>query len=338
MKKRTLHIFNIIFLLLGIGIIYYIGYRIGWGEIWAKILSISPLELGIILILPIGWHLFHSLGWFFLLAQKSSFNFLHIIGAHLSSAAVSEVVPMGQAGGEPYRAYFVRKQYSREKSPNIIASIILYNTIHSIATGILFAVGFIMILSIIDVQIYKRILFILALVVGFGVVVFFIQKQKKGFMSKIFDILGRFRPLQGFVERKRPKAEMVDERLGQFYREHRIFFYISLLFVGIAKSFGAIEVYLIMKFIGYPISFMVAFIVFSGSALIQLVLFFFPAQIGASEGSVVYLLSVLGHPPIYGITLALFRRIRVIFWTIIGLIIGYIWGPKPGEAEKADVD
>lgn len=326
-KKKWFNLINLIFLLFGFGIIYYIGSRIGWEKIWDILSRVSWWQLAIILVFPLIPFLFHALGWFFLFDRRKEFKFIHLLEAQIASNAVSEVVPMGQAGGEPYRAYYVKKKYPAVASPNIIASIILYNTIHTIATGMLMGAGFLVILSFINVSVYKKIAFLIALVVGFALVFYFIQKQKKGMMDKIFSFLGRFKFFKNFVQRKRHKALMIDDRLKQFYHHHRFYFYLGLILILGAKILGALEFFLILQFIDYPIPFSMAFLVFTGNAFVQLALFFIPAQIGAQEGSIYYLFALLGLIPAFGLSLALFRRIRAFFWTLIGLIIGYFRGP-----------
>lgn len=333
-KKKWLNAVNLIFLFFGFGIIYYIGNRIGWEKIWEILSRVSWWQLAVILFFPLIPFVFHALGWFFLFDRRKEFKFIHLLKAQISSNAVSEVVPMGQAGGEPYRAYYVKKKYPSEASPNIIASIILYNTIHTIATGILMGAGFMVILSFIDVNFYKKIAFIAALVVGFVLVFYFIQKQKKGMMDKIFSFLGRFKIFQKFVHKKHHKALMIDDRLKQFYHHHRFYFYLGLILILGAKILGALEFFLILQFIDYPVSFSLAFLVFTGNAFVQLALFFIPAQIGAQEGSIYYLFALLGLIPAFGLSLALFRRIRAFFWTLIGLIIGYFWGPGKTPSRK----
>ncbi len=328
MKKKLIYSFNLFFVIAGVLLVYFLGAKFGWQEIWVRITNINILDLSIILALPLVWIFFHSLGWHLLLDNKKKFSFWQILGAQISASAVSEM-PMGQAGGEPYRIYYLRKHYGKEESPNIIASVILYNTIHSLVTGLLFVGGFIGILLITKVKIFKIIIFLSALFIGAVFVLFFIQKQKKGIMEKIFNLLEKIKFLRKFAQKKREKAILVDQRLIKFYLNHKITFYFSLFFILIAKSMGAIEFYLIMKFVGFPVDFLIAFVVFAGTAVVQLILFFFP--IGPAEGAIVFLFNALKQDPGSATALAVIRRVRVIFWTFIGLLIGHFWGPKLGE-------
>lgn len=335
MRKKIARAAYFLFFFFGIAVIYFLGKEFGWQNIWTLISNIALTDLGIILLLPLVWIFFHSLGWHFLLDRRHDFTFLHMLGAQISSMAISEL-PMGQAGGEPYRIYYLRKHFGTQESPNIIASVILYNTIHSLVTGALFVTGFLAILFLVRVNPYKIALVIAALLIGGITVLVFIQKQKKGIMGKIFDLLEKISFLRKFAHRKREKALQVDERLVSFYIQHRTHFFISFFFILIAKAMGAVEFYLIMGFIGFPVTFMVAFIVFAGSAVVQLLLFFLP--LGPTEGAIIFLFKALGQNPAAATALALFRRVRVIFWTLIGFVIAHFWGPKPGKTMSHEND
>lgn len=327
-KKKLIPFINLLFLLLGFYLIYRIGEKTGWAKIWAEISKLEFYHFAIILALPLVWQTLHSFGWFAVVENKKNFNFLTFLGAHLSAAAVSEAFPLGQAGGEPYRAYFVKKRSPKKESANIIASIILYHTIHAIITGLFFALGFIATLSYVKISLYKRLIFIGAILLAFILLMRFIAKQKKGMMSGFFDILSRFKFLEKLIERKRERAVQIDERLNRFYTQHKVYFFISFTFILAAKIMGAVEFYVIFKFLNVDVSFLEAFIIFSGTAVIQMAFFFTPGQVGITEGSIVGMMKLLGKKTNPGFTLGIIRRGRVVFWTIIGLIIGMIWGPK----------
>ncbi|HOJ49676.1 MAG TPA: flippase-like domain-containing protein [Spirochaetota bacterium] len=328
MKRKLINTLRLIFFIVGIGIIYLIGQKSGWDRIFQIVKTIEIYQIIIILLLPITWTFLHSLGWFILFDEKNNFKLIHIIGAQLSSTALSELLPLGQAGGEPYRMYFVRKYYSREKSPNIIASVILYNTIHTIATGIIIFIGFMFLISQISISSKNKHIFLLLVAIGAILLIFFIQRQKKGFMGPIFELLSRIKILKSFAEKKKEKAYTVDSKLNKFYKEHRLFFYLSTLILIIAKLIGVIEIYLILNFIYHPTTIENSFIIFSATSFVQIMFFFFPSQVGASEGSIVYITKLLGGSTATGMALAIIRRLRLIVWTLIGWIIAHIYGPK----------
>jgi len=328
LKRKALKLLRFIFFAIGIFIIYFIGQKTGWDKTFNALMSINIYQILFITLLPIAWILLHSGGWALLFDERKIFNFKHILGAQISSMALSELLPLGQAGGEPYRIYFVRKYYPREKSPNIIASVILYNTIHTVATIIIIFIGFITLISNISVNQKKKYAFLIAICLGALMLFLFIQKQKKGFMGPLFEFLSKIKLFRNFAQKKKEKAYIVDEKLTTFYRKHRPSFYISLFIILIAKLIGVIEIYAIMSFISQPLGFEDSLILFSATSLVQILFFFFPSQVGASEGSIVYMAKALGQSTAGGMALAIIRRARLIVWTLIGWIIAHFFGPK----------
>lgn len=334
MKIKILKLVNVVLLLAGFYLIYLICAKIGWQVILDRVLSIQVWQAAVILVFPISWHLLHSWGWSLAFHKRKDFKFRHLLSAQIATNGIAEVIPLGQAGGESYRVFYLKRKYIHHQSPNIFASVVIYNTIHTLATGLLMALGFLIMISMIDISLSKKIVLASLLLIGVITAAFLIERQRKGFMVKVFLFLNHFKMFQHFVETKMEKAKEVDKRLNQFYGENKKHFYLSFFIIFFAKLSGGIEFYLILSFIGDPAPILVAFFIFAGKALFQMLLFFFPAQIGASEGSIYYLFSVLGMNTASGMALALFVRIRTVIWTIIGLIIGYFYGPNFFKGKK----
>jgi glycosyltransferase 2 family protein len=87
-----------------------------------------------------------------------------------------------------------------------------------------------------------------------------------------------------------------------------------------AWSVGAAEIYLILRWVGDPVSWRMALALESGSALIDGILFFVPAKIGTQEGGKVALFAALGLNPARGLTLGVVRRIRELTYAGLGLL------------------
>lgn len=331
MKYKLVNSISFFFLFLGVFIVYSIGANTGWNKILEKIFSIQAWQIATLFLLPLTWYTLHVFAWYYLLNHKKTFSLRMIFRAHVASSAVSEVLPMGQAGGESYRVYFLKKKYEKENpenSSNIFASVVLYNTIHTFSTGIFFACAFLIVIAMIPLGATQKIIIITAIILIFAGLIFIISRQRNGFMVKVLLYLKRFKIFQPFVERKIHKAELVDQRLNQFYTENKKQFYFSSFLLFISKFIGVLEIFLIMSFIGDSISFEFSAFVFAGKAFSQILFFFFPGQVGASEGSIFYLFNLLGLNPVSGITTALFIRIRTIAWTFMGLMIVFFLGPK----------
>jgi hypothetical protein len=87
-----------------------------------------------------------------------------------------------------------------------------------------------------------------------------------------------------------------------------------------AWTVGAAEIYLILRWVGDPVSWRTALALEAGSALIDGILFFVPAKIGTQEGSKVALFATLGLNPARGLTVGVVRRIRELTYAGLGLL------------------
>jgi lysylphosphatidylglycerol synthase-like protein len=82
---------------------------------------------------------------------------------------------------------------------------------------------------------------------------------------------------------------------------------------------GALEIYLILHWVGHTVSWRTALALEVGSVLIDGILFFIPAKIGTQEGGKVVLFAALGLTPARGLTVGVVRRIRELTYAGLGL-------------------
>ena len=84
---------------------------------------------------------------------------------------------------------------------------------------------------------------------------------------------------------------------------------------------GVVETFLILRFLGAPVSLPEAYVIEVLSVVIEGVLFFVPAKLGAQEGGKVVIFLALGLPPAQGLALGLIRRLRQLTWAVVGLLV-----------------
>ena len=82
---------------------------------------------------------------------------------------------------------------------------------------------------------------------------------------------------------------------------------------------SAVEIYVILAWVGAPVDWQTALALEIGSVLIDGILFFVPAKVGTQEGGKVLLFAMLGLDPGRGLTVAVVRRIRELTYAGLGL-------------------
>ncbi len=82
---------------------------------------------------------------------------------------------------------------------------------------------------------------------------------------------------------------------------------------------GALETYLILRFLHAPVAAAWAYGIEALAVVIETLLFFVPAKMGTQEGGKTLIFLVAGLDPAKGLALGLIRRIRELAWAAVGL-------------------
>ncbi|OGP08976.1 MAG: hypothetical protein A2048_03525 [Deltaproteobacteria bacterium GWA2_45_12] len=166
---------------------------------------------------------------------------------------------------------------------------------------------------------------------------FFIHHQQKGFFDRLSRLLTRFGFKKHLTESVQEKIQVLDKRISGFYRRHPIYFVLVLSFHFLARLLGVLEIYLIARFLDIPLGAMGALFLASLTILVNLVFVFIPGSMGVLEGAYGALFSVMGLNPVTGVAIQLVRRLRTLFWVLIGLgfMLTYYKLKKPKKRESA---
>ena len=137
------------------------------------------------------------------------------------------------------------------------------------------------------------------------------------------------------ARRRSPPAwiEGFDNRTARFYTRHRRRFALALALAFSNWFIGALGVFVTMRFLGVEISMADAWVLESFTQLVRAGTFFIPASIGAQEGIYVLVAGALTGNPAAGLAAALIRRGRDLIWIAAGLAIGW---RHAGAATPAD--
>ena len=150
---------------------------------------------------------------------------------------------------------------------------------------------------------------------------------RRGF-SRLAQALHRIFPW-AWLTRALPKVAALDDSLGRFYAEGRAPFLKSVVWHAGGWVAGASELLVIFWLLGQPIGWREAWFIGALAQLGSVVGLFAPAGVGLYEGGHYLAAQLLGLPPALGISVALIRRVRELFWNAIGLLIFWHTSKKP---------
>jgi hypothetical protein len=126
--------------------------------------------------------------------------------------------------------------------------------------------------------------------------------------------------LREWVSDKQPIIDSAEDNLLSFRDEAPASFWATLIFNLLWHMLAALEVYIILRFMGTGFTVGGAFIVEGLTKVINLVGALNPGNFGTYEGGSMLIAKMFGVTSTTGLTLALCRRVRTVFWAGVGAL------------------
>jgi len=144
--------------------------------------------------------------------------------------------------------------------------------------------------------------------------------------------IGRLPRLHAWVSDKQPIVDSAEDNLLSFRDEAPAAFWATLIFNLLWHMLAVLEVYIILRFMGAGFTVGGAFIVESLTKVINLVGALNPGNFGTYEGGSMLIAKMFGVTSTTGLTLALCRRARTVFWAAVGAMCMIVM--KKAEAPR----
>lgn len=287
----------------------------------AKLLeSIATLGWGLTLVIALGGlaHLAKTWAWrLTLLDDKQRVSFLRMFGLRLASEAVGQLGALGQLFGETVRVSLLSPTMPLDSG---IASVTLDRAFFVLSAAVVSIGGMFAVLLVLPspntLSIYAG-LFVVTLL-GVILVTAVAVRKRWPIFSGTAQILGRVRYFSGWMERKRSLILSVENKLLDFYHRTPGAFWGSFALNVVGHVAAVLEVYLILWLMHGKISLFSALAIEALTKLVNIVGIFNPGNIGTYEGGSMLIGRMFGLSGATGLTLAITRRLRAIFWAAVG--------------------
>ena len=302
-------------LVLGAALFGYLVANIGLADIASSFRTLS-WRLLVVLVFPcLVFKVFDTLGWRFAFPGESE-PLLTLMKIRIAGQAVSATTPTGTLGGDAVKAWLLRDRISTRES---LVSLIVVKTTMVASQGLFLAFGVLVARRILAldtplIRAMEWLLVLEAIAVG-G----FLAVQTAGVAGRGERVLRRFGVRTG--ARAGAAAEGVDRTLATFYRTRHGSFVLSIACNVLGWLASAGETWLVLRFLGAPVSVPTALVIEAFGTGVRFATFFVPAQIGVAEGGTVAACVALGLSAATGLSLSLVRRVREAAWTGIGLLL-----------------
>ena len=313
---------RLLLLALGLLTLGFLVWHIGPGNIYDAAARLGPVALAIILIPSLLMYVIEAYGWKITLGPSArDIPFWRVLAIRTAGEVVNMTTPTAYVGGEPLKAYLLQKH--RVPMVEGLASVVIAKTTMTIAQVLFILLGIALGFWILGAN-ESSAQMIAAGLLSVGLLLFgtaaFVFVQRRGLFTWILAMLRKVGLRIGFLEAREEQLQSLDRTILEFYTHHRSTFYASTALYFLGWLAEALEVFVIIYYLGGPAELLSAISIGALSVFIKGGTFFIPGSLGAQDGGNLLLLQAFGYSDVTGITFALLRRFRELVWIGIGLL------------------
>lgn len=255
--------------------------------------------------------------------ETKSVGFFRLFKLTISGFAINYITPFGLMGGEPYKIIELQPQLGIQKATS---SVLLSTMMHFVAHFFFWMVSIPLLLFLVPVLSDSvEIGIIISTGTTFLLLLWAYRVYTRGGVNRALIIASRLpfigKKIRAYRESNQEKINKMDELISDLYKNRKKDFFISLSLEFFARILICVEVILMMQAIKQPITFGQSVLIESLQSLISNLFFFMPMQMGAREGGFVVVYGILSIPLAYGVFVSLCKRIRELFWTVVGVVL-----------------
>ncbi len=306
---------------LGAALFAYFIYSLGWRDILAGVLSIGFGGFLVVQLLYFLRILARAVAWKLSVPEPYKISARDTLSAVIIGEALSSLIPLGVLISGTAKAVAVKKRL-----PLVVglSSVATENLFYSLITGLFIAFGAFAFLRSFDlaegwvwtIDFLVAVIFLLILV---GVLM---VARRWHWASSLCEWLYNRGFGKKFLERGRGQVREFENLIYGFYREYPRRFAPIILMQIAYHAVGVFEVWFILSRIASAgANVYTAFLLESISRLITIVFKLIPFLVGVDEAGARFVTETLGLGAGVGISLAIIRKGRILFWTAIGLIL-----------------
>ena len=320
----------------GVALFAYFVYSTGVHEIAGNIAEFGWVGFAVILAIYSMRILLRGLAWKLSVYEPYSLGLRDTVPAVIIGEALSSMIPLGILISGTAKAVAVRKRV-----PLVVglSSVATENLFYSITTSVFLMLGALVFVRgfSLDETTALTIDVLIGLIAAVVIFLILLIVRQWHFASETCEAIYRRGWLTGILEHGRMQVRLFENLIYGFYRRYpKRFLPICLAEAGF-HVLGVIEVWIILTRIVEPAisQFLNAFLLESVSRLITIVFKLIPFLIGVDEAGAQFVGETVALGAGIGVTLAIIRKGRILFWTAVGLLLIVKRGLSLRDIEEA---
>ena len=333
---NRLKVLGVVLTVAGLLLFAYFVYSTGVHEISANIEHFGWVGFVVILLLYAARILMRGLAWKLSVYEPYSLGLKDTIPAVIIGEAMSSMIPLGILISGTAKAVAVRKRV-----PLVVglSSVATENLFYSFTTSLFLILGALTFVR--NFALDETTTITIDVLIGvIAVVVVFLALliiQQWHFASEACESLYRRGWFPKLLESGRMQVRLFENLIYGFYRRHPKRFLPICLAEVTFHMLGVVEVWFILTRIVEPAGeFLNAFLLESVSRLITIVFKLIPFLVGVDEAGAQFVAETVGLVAAIGVSIAIIRKGRILFWTAIGLLLIVKRGLSLREIREAE--
>jgi hypothetical protein len=248
----------------------------------------------------------------------SGLSWSRSVGTQLASDAMGQLGVAGKLVGEGIRISFLGPTVPL---PNGISACAIDGALHSFTAAIVTVLGITATLVVAPLSGIWRVYALLVSSVLIGVMVLATVgvASRWPLVGSAARAIGRLPFLHNWVSSKQSIIDSAENNLLTFHRQAPAAFWANLTLNALWHALAVLEVFAILRFMGARIAPIAAFVAEGMTKVINLVGALNPGNLGTYEAGNMLIAKMFGVTGTAGLTLALCRRARAVFWAGVGV-------------------
>lgn len=321
-KTKRFAPIGILFAVLGLLLFAYSVKKVGVSQITD---GIQRLGAGFLLVLALSAvrQTVRSLAWTKCFEPPYRLTFRDAFAARVMGDALGNIIPLASvAVSEPSKAAFVRHRVPLMAG---LAALTIENIFYSLSVVLFIFAG--MTALLLSFSLPKPLRYAawgsLVTIIIIAPFCYLVVRNRWKFLSGAFTWLHGFAGERSWTGKANARAQTLEERIYGFYDRNRGRFLAIFALETCFHLAGIAEIYVTLFFISETVAptLLTAFILESVNRVINVAFKFVPLRTGVDEYGSGALAKVLGFTRATGVTLAIVRKARDIFWTTIGVAL-----------------
>jgi glycosyltransferase 2 family protein len=305
-------------LLAGVAVTGWILWTVGLAALASNLSMIGAWVLVFIALFAFA-QLAFMVGWWVLMdSEVRACGFLKLFGIYLAGDTINYVVPSGNLGGEPVKAYLLQEELGFGRA---LTSIVIHKHAELVAQWILLVGGLAICLTYF--QLPNLMIVANTVIVGGlgGSLLLMTWILKSGTISPMLRRLADWRPLASFLQARQTAADTLATGIRAFYEDQWRWFLVATGWCFIGYCGGLLETYLVLWILSPAEGWRTAVAIETMVMAFNMLFVFVPARLGSAEGVRAGVFLLVGLPAAEGVAYGVIRRARELAWLLPGLVV-----------------